>query len=229
MAIVEFKFDKEKDLKNIWETANQINIYGYNFKKGLTSNILQICKGKKYEKIKPKLKKTMNYTHKNLLCKEVTEAYNKCWKKIEKEYFKRLEKITRNKFSFKKVNAYLTTAGRCPYDPDKNHPSFFVNFFINIPGAMETAGHELMHICLHNSPYWKNTEKQIGKEKTHELKEALTELLNSEFRDLWIIEDRGYPNHKNLRKFIKEQWKTKKDFNVLVNNSINWIKKNGIK
>lgn len=229
MTIVKFNFDKEKDLKNIWETANSDVTYGYNFKKNLTNNIIQICEGKKYKKIKPKLKRTMKHIHNNILCKEVTESYNKVWKNIEKEYFERLEKITKWRFPFKKLNAYLTTAGRCPYDPDKNHPSFFVNFFSNIPIAMETAGHEIMHIHLHNSPYWNSTKKQIGKEKTHDLKEALTELLNSEFRDLWMIEDKGYPSHIKLRKFIKEQWKKKKNFDVLVDKSIQWIKKNEIK
>lgn len=228
MTIVKFTFDKEKDLKNIWETANSRETYGYNFKKNLTSNILQICKGKKYNQAKPKLQKTMVYIHNHFLLKEAAESYNRSWNKIEKEYFKRLEKITKQKFPFKKVNAYLTTAGRCPYNPDKNAPSVYINFFSSIPDVMEIAGHEIMHIHLHNMYFWDNTEKQIGNERTHDLKEALTELLNSEFRDLWIVNDRGYPSHIKLRKFIKEQWKKNKDFDILVVKSIEWIKKKGI-
>ena len=106
---------------------------------------------------------------------------------------------------------------------------FFVNFFSNIPHALDTAGHELMHIHIHNTDYWTKTEKEIGYDKTHDLKEALTELLNLEFKDLWIAEDRGYPNHTKLRKYISSQWKKEKDFDKLMENSIKWIKRNGIK
>ncbi len=224
-----FKFDKEEDLKNIWETANSEKTYGRNFKKNLTKNILEICENKSYEKCRTELKKTMNYIHDNPMTLFVVEVYNKSWKKIEKEYFNRLKKIMKVPLFSKKVIAYLTTAGRCPYNPDKNSPSFFVNFFNNIPDAMETTGHELMHIQFHNSKYWNICERELGNEKTHDLKEALSVLLDLEFRDLWIAEDGGYTSHAKLRAHIEEQWKKEKNFGKLIDNSIKWIKKNGVK
>jgi hypothetical protein len=91
------------------------------------------------------------------------------------------------------------------------------------------AGHELMHIHLHNTDWWKRVKRKMGQEKTHDLKEALTELLNLEFRNLWIVEDKGYPNHAKLREFISKKWKKDKDFDKLTDNCIKWIKKNGVK
>ena len=123
MGIVKFKFDKEKDLKNIWETANTRSHYGHDFKKGLTKNILKICKGKEYNKCRKELCQTVNSLHKNSLVNDVIESINKSWENIEKEYFKKLEKITKQKFPFKKVNAYLTTSSRCPYNPDPKNVS----------------------------------------------------------------------------------------------------------
>jgi len=229
MIIVEFKFNREKDLHNIWETANSKMSYGYDFKKSLTPNILSICRNKKYKECKGKLNKTMSSLHKNILIPVLVKSLNESWGKIEKEYFIRLEKITKHKFPFTKVYSYLTTSGRCPYDPRPKHISFYFNFFGSLLSELRTSGHELMHIHLHNIDWWKKVKKEIGDTKTHDLKEALTELLNLEFKDLWVVEDKGYPNHKKLREYISLQWKKKKDFEKLTDNCIKWIKKNGIK
>ena len=229
MSVVKFEFDKEKDLKNIWNTANAKSSYGNNWKDRVTKNILEICENKKYEKCKKELSETMKYLHGNALLKLVVKSLNDSWGKIEKEYFRRLENLTGNKFPVKKVVAYLTTAGRCPYNPNPKSPSFFFNFFGGLPQQLQIAGHELMHIHLHNTSWWKEVEKELGNKKTHDLKEAMTKLLNSEFRDLWIINDDGYPNHIELRKYISSEWKKKKDFNLLTKNCIAWIKQNGVK
>ena len=227
--IVKFKFDKEKDLYNIWETCNKGKGYGYDFTKHMPKEIVKICKGKKFSESKPKLRKIFDNIYKNVLIKDIEGYINNSWKKIEKKYFIKLEELTKKKIPFKTVYGYLTSVSRCPYNYDKRNPNFYVQIFSNIPNNLEIAGHELMHIQLHNTNWWKKVKKQIGQEKTHDLKEALTVLLNLRFRDLWIVEDRGYPNHTQLREFIKEEWRKEKDFEKLTDNCIKWIKKNGVK
>jgi len=229
MTIVKFKFNKEKDLWNIWRTCNSGIDYGKDFTKSMSKEIMKICKGKKFEKSKQILLKRRNKTYNNFLIKFTYTSFNDAWLRIEKEYFKRLEKITNKKFKFKKIYAYLTTASKCPYSPNKKVPYFYVNLFANIPNALHTAGHELMHIHLHNNSWWEKVEKEIGYDKTHDLKESFTILLDLEFRDLWIVEEKGYPNHIKLREFISKQWKKKKDFDKLTDDCIKWIKKNGVK
>ena len=224
-----FKFDKEDDLKNIWKTCNTESSYGYNWKNSVTDNIFKICHGKKYATCKKELEKTMRYIYKNPVINVIAESFNKSWNTIRKDYFSKLEKIMKESFCSKEVIVYLTASQRCPYNPNKKNSSFHVNFFGGIPNILVTSGHELMHIQFHNSKYWKICEKKLGNQKTHDLKEALTILLNLEFHDLLINEDRVYPNHIQLRKFIKEQWKKEKDFDVLIDESIKWIKENGIK
>jgi hypothetical protein len=226
---VVFKFDKEKDLWNIWDTANFKTIYGYDQKKGLSEDVLKICQNKKYEECKKELMKNMEGMYKNNLIKITAKQVNEIWKSIEIEYFKRLEKITKRKFKFKRVKGFLTTCGRCPYKPHWRPPAFYVGFFANIPKMLNTAGHELMHIHLHNTDWWKKVEKELGNDKTHHLKEALTVLLNLEFRDLWFGFDPGFPRHIKLRQFIEKEWRKKKDFDKLTDKCIKWIKKNGVK
>jgi len=228
--IVEFKFDKEKDLFNIWETSNSGKHFGHDFTKNVPKEILKICKGKKFSNCKSKLEKiSYNLYSKNDLIKDIEKDMNVAWRKIEKKYFKRLENLTNQKIAFTKSLAYLTSTTRCPYKPHWRPPAFYVKIFSSIQDAMQTTGHELMHIHLHNIDWWKRVEKKIGYNKTDDLKEALTELLNSDFRDLWKIRDKGYPNHVKLRKFIRQEWKKEKNFDKLTDNCIKWIKKNGIK
>jgi hypothetical protein len=224
-----FKFDKEKDLHNIWETCNKGKGYGYDFTKHMPKEIVNICKGKKFSECKPKLKKIFDSIYKNPVVKDIEDYLNNSWKNIEKEYFNKLEKLTKRKFPLKIVYAYLTSASRCPYNYDKRNPSFYAQIFNSIPNNLMIAGHELMHIHLHNTDWWERVKRQIGQEKTHDLKEALTELLNLEFRTLWIVDDKGYPNHIQLREFIKKEWKKEKNFDKLTDNCIKWIKKNGVK
>lgn len=225
-----FQFNKKEDMWNIWDICNSSSSYGKSWKNAVTQNIHKICDRKKYEECEKELEKTMSYIYENLLTKEVAKEFSNSWKKIEKSYFSNLKKIMKSEFPFERVNVHLTTAGRCPYDPDHNPPSFFVNLWSGIPNLLEVAGHELMHIHFHNSKYWKICEKEIGREKTFDLKEALTVLLNTDdFFNLWLVEDRGYPGHKNLREYIFNEWKKNQDFDSLINNSIKWIKKNEIK
>jgi len=229
---VEFILDKEKDLKNIWDTCNANPVSGCNWKNCVTENIYQMCHNKKYSECKKPLKKIIDSIYEKEILPQIANSFSKTWKKISKQYFTRLKKIIGVKnlnIKFSKINGYLTGSARCPYEPNKKNPSFFVNFFWGIPNVLQTAGHEIMHIYFHNSKYWDLCKKEIGYDKTHNLKESLTELLNLEFRDLWIVENLGYPNHKHLMKFINKQWKKKKDFEILINKSIKWIKKNGIK
>lgn len=227
---ITFKFDKEKDLWNIWDTCNTKRLnYGKNWDNAVTPNILKICKGKKLSACKKDLEKIMGYIHGSNVPAIVANSMSLAWEKIAKEYFRELEKLMGSKFPTKNITAYLTTPNRCPYDPDSNPPSFFVNIFWCIPSILETIGHELMHIQFHKSKYWKICEKELGFQKTHDLKEALTILLNDKLFDLWITPDRGYPNHQELRKYISKEWQKEKDFDKLINNSIKWIKKNGIK
>ena len=94
MSIVEFKFDREKDLKNIWETANAKVHYGFDFRKCLTKNILKICEGRKYKGCRKELLGTMSSLYKNDLVGDVVKSVSLSWVGVEKEYFKRLEKLT---------------------------------------------------------------------------------------------------------------------------------------
>ena len=222
---VTFKFDKEKDLWNIWETCNRDSLFK-DFKKTVDSDILKICQGKKFEECKDILKKNMEKLYNSGLIEIFTKSLQEGWNKINDEYFKRLEKVMKKPICSDKFTAYLTTMTRCPYNIKEF--SFMTSFFRNISSSLKTPCHEIMHFQFYKY-YWEKVEKQIGEEKTSHLKEALTVLLNLEFKDLYFFEEPGYEIHKELRNFIAKEWEKKKDFDILLDKSIKWIKKNGVK
>jgi len=223
-----FKFDKNKDLRNIWKTCNSKLSWGHDFKKNIPKEVIRICKGKKFEKCKKELENSTKAWRNINLIKIQISTLNKAWKTIEKEYFQRLKKITKKSFPCKEIYSYLTTSPRCPYNPNGKIPYFYFPFFTGLPSILHTAGHEIMHIQVHKD-FWRKIKKEIGDKKTHDIKEALTILLNLEFIDLWGVVDRGYPNHQKLREYIKKQWKKKKDFNILLDKCIKYIKNNNDK
>jgi hypothetical protein len=217
-----FKFDEEKDLHNIWSACNSDTSFGFDFKKNIDEKTISICKDKKFDECKHELAEKFKKAHSSKLVPIFLKSVNESWKEINDEFFKRLEKIMKRPIYTNSFTGYLTFIGKCPYILKEN--SFYFNFFSPLVGVLKSTAHEIMHLQFHNT-YWKDIEKKIGEDKTKDLKEALTVLLNLEFRDLWFVEDTGYEIHKELRKFIANEWKKEKDFEKLLEMCVEYLKK----
>ena len=142
-----------------------------------------------------------------------TAKYQENFDKISDEFRKRAEKV----FGVSLVDditAYLTINRRCPYNFDENW------FFVAISGnslVEPIAMHELWHFYTFYKfgPAWED----IGRKKYNDIKEALTVLLNVVCKDLFPkgTQDKGYPQHKELREKILEFWNKKQDINYVWN------------
>ncbi len=219
MGKVEFLFDKSKDALNIWDKINKPVPYNA-FLRGLSPRLMEICKGKAFEDCKDEIIEYNQGIYDSGVIKIFLEALEKYWGKIENQFFERLEKITGKKYD-EKTKCYVTTISICPYDSDEK--SFMCSVLYNLPQAISTIAHELLHLHFHKY-YYDEIEKELGEEKTHDLKESLTVLLNSEFKDLLIGYDSGYESHKELRDFILREWKKEKDFDGLLVKCVELLK-----
>ncbi len=222
MPKVKFIFNKEKDLWNHWHKSNWKPQFA-NFT--IWEKTKKICEGKEFEECKEELSIFLKEMHESLFINIHVGSVEKAWKNIEKEFFKRMDNVMKKKYD-KDIIAYLTTLNICPYDPKE--PSFMFSFFYPLLKCLQTCGHEIMHIYFHEF-YWEIVEKEVGKEKTADFKEALTVLLNLEFKDLWFIEDKGYEMHNELRNFIKQEWVKEKDFDVLIKKCITYLNFHNLK
>lgn len=210
MPHLNFLFNKEKDAWNIWSKVNEkTRRFGNPI---ISPKITNVIKDKSFEDSISEIEKINQTIYNSGLIDEFIELLEKSWSKREGEFFKRLEKITGNKFNGD-TNCFITTIGTCPYHPKERW--FMDSLYYNLPKAIVSIGHELLHIHFHDY-YFEEIEKQIGKDKAHDLREALTVLLNLEFKDLLVGFDEGYGQHKELRNFIVQEWTKEKDFDKLL-------------
>lgn len=224
MVKVTFKFDKEKDLWNNWFAVNFKSNLEKDRKFNNIPKLQEVCENKDFEECKNEIEKFHEKIYSSYLIGETLKSFQSAWEKIGEEFFRRLKKITENEFPFENVTAYLTTQSLCPYDFKKG--SFIISIWSNIPSMLRISAHELMHLDFHNNN-WEEVENKIGKEKTEKLKEALTVLLNLEFRDLWFVKDEGKKSEEQqeLRKFIKKEWLKNKNYKSLLEKCVIYLKK----
>jgi hypothetical protein len=213
-----FKFDVEVAVEAIINIYNNPIAYGSDALKYFEPEVLKILKENKYPK--PLLKTYMLELYEADIKTPLIIFYSQLWRSVEEEYINRMENITKRGFNRKIITCYLITATRCKYNP--NDRSFTLSLFVNPLAAIRNIGHEVFHLHFHEH-FFDNIVNLIGRENTHMLKEALTVLLNVEFKDLWFIEDKGYDSHKELREFIVKQWNEDKDFEKLLNSCIKFI------
>ncbi len=139
------------------------------------------------------------------------DDFQKDWESISAEFQKRAEAIFDISLP-NNITAHLTINSRCPYSIQDSF--FYVS--LQSPQAMRTVMHELWHFYT-----WyglgADQEEKLGKQKYNDLKEALTVLLNVEFKDLLPegITDTGYPQHQEIREKILEYWEKDRNINNL--------------
>ncbi len=219
MSKVIFKFDKEKDLWNIWETSNYEHPWENELERG---SVLQRWKNRKFEECREEIEQYIQPLYSSGHLDIFLETLQNSWGKINNRFFERLEKITKHKIYSNEFNAYITTAGRCPYNVEED--SFMVSIRRPLLQNLRTCGHELMHLQMEKThlPLIRN---QLGFREIEYVNESLTAILNLECRDLWFVEDKGYAEHKELRKRVMETWKHNPDIIPLINECIEYVKR----
>lgn len=156
-----------------------------------------------------------------LVIKEELQALEECWRKTESRFFKKLEQITQKPIFMKILKCYFTSGFMCPYNDKENW--FMVSMWHSIPMNITIICHEILHLQF--LYYYKNYCRGFLSEKQMEdLKEALTFILNTDFNDLILSEDRGYPVHQKLRKELGKAWPKRKNFQEFLDKAIKIIK-----
>lgn len=157
-----------------------------------------------------------------LIIKEELKAIESSWKKIEKKFFKRLEVITQQPIFTNHFRCYFTSGFMCPYNEKENW--FMVSMWRAVPSQITTVCHELLHFqFLHH--YKKHCKIFLSKKQIENLKESLTFLLNTDFNDLLLCEDFGYPDHKKFRQELKKIWQKEKNFKKFLSAAIKIIRR----
>ena len=224
-----FRTNEELELMNYWGMINS-NSYG-NYDNALPKELIKKIRNKPFESSKGIIKKQADKDYKEYedKIKAVIKETKKAWKLTDEEFYKRLEKIFKKPFLAKKVKVYVTPLRRCNYNYNKKAPFFKISARSTPPNPqIMIAAHEQIHFMFHWH-YQEYCEEKLTKEATGHLKEALTFLINEEFKDLIKQEDKGYEEHKELREKLTKEWRKNKDFNKFLEKAIiitkKWFKK----
>ncbi len=231
MPKITFQYNTKKDAWSWVSIAKDKDIWGLNWKEqvvhipeGLLSKVLKLDFPKAQDITEKHLRNHPQRKYRNLVIKQELATLRTVWSKVEKRYFDILSRITQQPIYKDNFKCYLTTGFMCPYNEKENW--FMVSMWHSIPSSITTICHELLHLqFLH---YYRSylEEKGLNDKQIEELKESLTFLLNeSEFKEVVLVKDKGYPDHQKRRKQLKEIWQKNKNFNKFLDESIKIIKK----
>lgn len=227
MPKITIKLDIQKDAWNWWHACNHVS-YSVDWKQRIDQSIWENIHGKSQEQafkfLLPYLKNNYIKQHNQL------ELYQKQASLIIKQNANRacrwLEKITEQPLACQDITLYLTTFPRCPYNYEKGY--IWTCAIWPAKQVMDTLLHELLHFQFY--AYFKNREsvKKLSAAQAEDLKEALTVILNYEFREYLAQSDKGYSVHQKLRQKLASFWQKNKDFGKLVDYGAEQIVKNRV-
>ena len=105
----------------------------------------------------------------------------------------------------------------CPYNAKEK--MFMISMWHPIKGNITTICHEIFHLQF--LYYYEDyCRKFLSGPQKEDLKEVLTFMLNTDFNDLIINKDSGYPNHQKLREKLKKIWCKDKNFKRFLDKAI---------
>ena len=231
MLKVKFNYNINKDAWSWVAIAKDKNLWGLDWRsqiahipKEILSKILKSNFSHAVKLTEEYINNNPKRKYKEILIKSEINSLEKSWGTIEKNYFKILADIMQKSIFSENFGCFLTTGFMCPYNQKENW--FMVSLWHSLPFSITTICHEIMHFqFLHDyKDYLK--KKGLKNNQIEDLKESLTFLLNeSEFEEIILSEDAGYPEHIELRKKLKSIWSKDKNFQNLIDRAILIIKK----
>ncbi|MBU2612487.1 MAG: hypothetical protein KKB62_02080 [Nanoarchaeota archaeon] len=204
---INFLFDPKKDWENFFYVIK-------NDKWGIPPEFKGLSENE--------IKKNIQFIHSQNFFRDYPKIIRENWEPFEKRFFKIIEKIFNKPIAHRKYKAYLTTMTRCPYFYKKNDPWFMISFYNSIPSIFMTIAHEIFHMQFH-AYLGEKVRNMIGELKMDYLSEAITVIINEEFRDLFLSVQRD-PSREKIRGFILNEWKKNKNLEEVVQKSIKYIK-----
>jgi len=219
MVYLKFQIDKEADL-SVWLRflrPNHINSFGHSWLTSFSKDFLDQVFNKTEEEQKLFISNHIEkYYIKENLEKFQIKSYNKVKEKLN-IIIERLEKLYNQKLPVKNIVVKYETFTCCPYiwqgKESDTFGLYFAKYVIDGNTEIKVFCHEVMHLFFHYYYFDYCLSKGLSENQTKDLKEAVTVLLNLEFKDLIEKKDNGYPNHQELRQIISEEWQKQEEKN----------------
>lgn len=236
--ITKFSYNIEKDLENYDYSYFDFKFsdYGRDLKK-LKINVVRNLPRSIIEQISDESKAQQervliirNFLEKfqkdkNSFIETSIRSIEALWHEKEADYLKRLSDCFGKEVFFDSIGVNFTTLGICPYNTREN--SFYLSFWQNLADQVGGICHETMHLMFRHHFQDYCSAKGLTPEEVLIINEAMVVLLNFKFFDLIIVpEQNNKPTTLPLQSHIADLCRQKKDFNYILESSIEFIKKN---
>lgn len=210
------KIDLEKDAWNWWDACNSKS-YGVDWKekisKRLQDKIVNRNKKQAYKFLFPYLRRL----HKKINLEAERRYTQREFNKKQNQLFKIMEEVTGKKICRENFTCFMTTFPRAPYRLNQGYIWLYYKW--GRGDYIDSFTHELLHFQTY--AYWyEKCLKKLSHNEFENLKEALTVVLNNNFKKLMFKPDHGYYIHQYLRQELMKHWQKNKDFNKLINYGI---------
>lgn len=211
MFKISVEIDIKKDASNWWHACNKI-AYGVDWKsrinKRLQNKIVGKTKKQAFKFLIPYLKKL----YKRINIEKEKEFAQHSFDQNKEKLFKRMQEVTGRKIYRHNLTCFLTTFPRAPYDEKAGYVWLPVDWRAR---HINVFLHELLHFQT-LFYYEKQMLERLGREEKEHLKEALTVILNVEFKNLLAEKDTGYRIHQYLRAELLKFWRKNRNFEKLI-------------
>lgn len=232
MVNIKFKYNIEKEAKNWYDIASdKSDSFGSSYKNAIMpipDSILDIIssspKDKAIEKIIDYLECDPRQKLKDIFISEKISGLEKIWEKLGNKLIGALNKVTGKKFDEEEYTAYITHLFICDYNISKKY--FFLSLYHSAGLNFSVLAHELIHFITYKHFKSYCIEKGLTEPQFQDLKESVTVVLNSPvFDKILLIEDYGYPDHKELRSILEKKFLSGASFDALIDYGIKYLLK----
>jgi len=221
MPKITIKLDIKKDAWNWWDACNKIS-HGVDWKTKISGDVRKKIVGKPQKQAYSFLWLHLKLMHKQENLKARIHYLQQGFNRKQADLFATMERLTKHKIYRNDFTCFLTTFPRFPYNYEKGY--VWISYKRDIDFQLAIFIHELLHFQFF-AYYGEKVWNAVGREKYQYLKEAMTVILNDEFKYVTPIKDNGYEIHRALREKLKKIWRKTKDFDAFIDKGIKITKK----
>lgn len=214
------KLDLEKDAWNWWNGCNKIS-HGVDWKTKINSNLRKEIVGKTQKDAYSFLIPYLENIYKNLNIDSYINDIQKGFSKNQSKIFERMHKVTNRPIYRDTFICFLTSFPRFPYNYEKGY--IWISNKRPLDFQISVFIHELLHF-QYFAYFGEKVWDELGPDMHEGIKEAMTIILNEEFKDITPVSHEGYEIYRDLSKKLLEIWGKTENMDKFIEKTIKELK-----
>jgi hypothetical protein len=153
--------------------------------------------------------------------KSLVDELQRDFSAIEDRLFNRMEKVTGHPIYRNNFTCFITTFPRFPYNYQKGY--VWLSYKRPFNFQLSIFVHELLHF-QYFAYYGESIWNDLGEQAHLEIKEAMTVIIDQEFKEFEVEDDDCYPIYSDLRKKFLELWNESNNMDDFIDRIIYYYK-----